>query len=192
MQKHQLNSWLYFGDTTNCKVRTLEHLCPFLTMPTKKHQSWLCSRDIANIKMVQTDWLRPFWLSSHEADFSQIWDLRRNTANGINLRSRTNSNKLMTKFFNNCQFWEAKQIFPTAQNSEKTNYPILRRHLRHFVIQTLFIWLCNSEAYLRPSKTSLMKLFSKKVNGLTLSCWRFIKKLVHWFALQFNGLVSIW
>ena len=65
--------------------------------------------------MVQTDWLRPFWLSSHEADFSQIWDLRRNTANGINLRSRTNSNKLMTKFINNCQFWEAKQIFPKKQ-----------------------------------------------------------------------------
>ena len=77
MQKHQLNSWLYFGDTANCKVRTLEHLCPFLTMATKKHQSLLCSRDIADIKMVQTDWLRAFWLSSHEPDFSQIWDLRR-------------------------------------------------------------------------------------------------------------------
>ena len=115
MQKHQLSSWLYFGDTANCKVRTLEHLCPFLTMPTKKHQSLLCSRDIADITMVQTDWLRAFWLPSNEPDFSQIWDLRRNTANGINLRSMTNSNKLVTKFFNNCQFWEAKQIFPKKQ-----------------------------------------------------------------------------
>ena len=68
--------------------------------------------------MVQTDWLRAFWLSSHEPDFSQIWVYAENTANGINLRSRTNSNKLITKFFNNCQFWEAKQIFPKNNSSK--------------------------------------------------------------------------
>ena len=90
--------------------------------------SSICSRDIADIKMVQSDWLRAFWLLSHKPDFSQIRDLRRNTANGMNFRSRTNSKNLLTKFFSHFKkpyFWPilpilggAKQIFPKNSMSK--------------------------------------------------------------------------
>ena len=34
--------------------------------------SSLCSGDIVNLKIMQSDWLRPFWLISQEPDFSQV------------------------------------------------------------------------------------------------------------------------
>ena len=48
---------------------------------------------------MQSDWLRTFWPISQEPEFSQIWDLCRNTANDINLHYITNSVKINDKIF---------------------------------------------------------------------------------------------
>ena len=45
--------------------------------------SWIRSGDIVDIKMVQSDWLRAFWLISRKLDLPQIWDFQRNTAISI-------------------------------------------------------------------------------------------------------------
>ena len=37
-----------------------------------------CSSDIFDLEILQSDWLRAFWLISEEPDFSEIWDLYRN------------------------------------------------------------------------------------------------------------------
>ena len=36
--------------------------------------SSLCSGDIVNLKILQSDWSRAFWPISQEPDFSQVWD----------------------------------------------------------------------------------------------------------------------
>ena len=51
------------------------------------------SRDIVNLKMLQSDWLRAFWGISQKPKFSQAWDLCKNTAN-IKLLYRPNSEKI--------------------------------------------------------------------------------------------------
>ena len=56
--------------------------------------SSFCSRDIVNLKVLQSDWLRAFWPISQEPDFSQVWDLCKNTANIIKLLYRQNSEKI--------------------------------------------------------------------------------------------------
>ena len=55
------------------------------------------SRDIADLKILEYDWLRAFWRISQQPNFSQIWYLSKNTA--INFLYRPNSEKKMTKFF---------------------------------------------------------------------------------------------
>ena len=48
---------------------------------------------------MQSDWLRTFWPISQEPEFSQIWDLCRNTGNIINFHYRTNSVKINNTIF---------------------------------------------------------------------------------------------
>ena len=62
--------------------------------------SLICSRDIVDLKILQPDWSRAFWLISQEQDFSQIWDLWKNTANNINVHYRPIQKKIMIKFSN--------------------------------------------------------------------------------------------
>ena len=84
-----------------------------------------------------------------EPEFSQIWDLCKNTANNINFHYRPNSEKIMSKFSNTlknpifCQFFEQKyflqKIWPSCAAthgsltpcwvSKKTNEPIPRKLL---------------------------------------------------------------
>lgn len=45
---------------------------------------------LEKIKMLQSDWRRAFRFISQKPDFSEIWDLRGNAANGINFHYRTN------------------------------------------------------------------------------------------------------
>ena len=56
--------------------------------------SIFCSRDIVNLKILQSDWLRAFWTISHDPDFSQVQDLCKNTANIITFLHRQNSEKI--------------------------------------------------------------------------------------------------
>ena len=55
--------------------------------------SLICSGDMVDQKILQSDWQRIFWSISHELKFSQIWDLCRNTASNINFHYRWNSVK---------------------------------------------------------------------------------------------------
>ena len=61
----------------------------------QKNQAFssFCSRDIVNLKILQSDWSRAFWPISLEPDFSQAWDLCKNTAN-IKFLYRPNSEKI--------------------------------------------------------------------------------------------------
>ena len=59
----------------------------------------ICSADIVDLKILQSDWLRAFWPISHEQVFSQIQDLCRNTANSINFHYRNNSVKIIDQIF---------------------------------------------------------------------------------------------
>ena len=56
--------------------------------------SSFCSRKIVDLKIMQSDWPRAFWIISQEPDFTQVWDLCKNTANNINLLYRPNSEKI--------------------------------------------------------------------------------------------------
>ena len=59
----------------------------------------ICSGQKAILKILQSDWLRTFWLIYQEKDFSQIWDLCRNTANNRNFIIDKLRQKLISKFF---------------------------------------------------------------------------------------------
>ena len=61
--------------------------------------SSICSGEILDLKILQSDWLRAFWPISQEQDFSQIWDLCRNIANNINFHYRTTSVKINDQIF---------------------------------------------------------------------------------------------
>ena len=57
------------------------------------------SRCIFDLKIQQSDWPKAFWSISQEQDFSQIWDLYRDTANNINFHCISNSGKNNTEIF---------------------------------------------------------------------------------------------
>ena len=77
------------------------------------------------LKILQSDWLRTFWPISQEPEFSQMWDLCRNTANNINFHYRKHSVKINDKMFQHIQknpvfgpflthfpnFWSKKRFF---------------------------------------------------------------------------------
>ena len=46
-----------------------------------KNQGRLCipSGDIDDQKILQSDWMRAFWPTTYKEEFSQIWDLHRET-----------------------------------------------------------------------------------------------------------------
>ena len=60
---------------------------------TLKYQalSSICSTDILDLKILQSDWPRAFWSISQEQGSSQIWDLFKNTANNITFCYRVTS-----------------------------------------------------------------------------------------------------
>ena len=51
------------------------------------------SRDILDLKILQSDFPKAFWSISQEPDFSQVWDLCKNTVNNINFHYKPNSEK---------------------------------------------------------------------------------------------------
>ena len=65
--------------------------------------SLICSRDMVNENILQSDWLRKFCPISQELEFSQIWNLFRNTANKIKFHYRTNLVKVNDKNFQHIQ-----------------------------------------------------------------------------------------
>ena len=116
--KNQFISFIFPWHTVNFRVLKTEWPHLFLTTPTPlffnqlpfsmnmyqhaKNQvfSSFFSRDIVNLKILQCDWLRTFWFISQEPDFSQVWNLCKNTANIIKFLYSPNSEKFITKFSN--------------------------------------------------------------------------------------------
>lgn len=50
----------------------------------KKAISSFCSRDLVNLKILQSGWPTTFWLISQKPNFSQIWNVYSNIVNNIN------------------------------------------------------------------------------------------------------------
>ena len=87
---------------------------PFLAMPIQKifdqlliyvnlyqhaNNQAICSGEMVDYKILQSDWLRTFLSISQEPEFSQIWDLCRNITNNIHFHYRTNSVRINDKIF---------------------------------------------------------------------------------------------
>ena len=60
----------------------------------------ISSGDAADLKILQSDWLRAFWSISQELDFLHIWNLYRNTGNNINFHygKKNFQKKIVTRF----------------------------------------------------------------------------------------------
>ena len=56
------------------------------------------SRNIFDLKILQSDWLRAFWAIYQELEFSQIWDLSKHRVININFIIDQIEKKLITKF----------------------------------------------------------------------------------------------
>ena len=66
-----------------------------------------CSKDIIDLKILQSHWARELWPVSHEPNFSQIRDVQR-LANNMNFRYTANSEKFKDQIFQSIQktfFW---------------------------------------------------------------------------------------
>ena len=64
-----------------------------------KSISLICSGDMIDQNILQSDWLRTFWPISQEQHFSQMWDLCRNTVNNKIFYYRTNLVKINDQIF---------------------------------------------------------------------------------------------
>ena len=122
---------------------------PHLKISMNLHQhaksqafSSLCSSDVVDLKILQSDWPRAFWYISQELDFSQIWDLCKNTANNINFPYRLQSYIWSTfgpfQIISKCSFQE-KTTFVLCPYEEmsphyKLHIETLSFNLCHFLI----------------------------------------------------------
>ena len=61
--------------------------------------SSICSGEMLDFKILQSEWRRTFWPISEEQSFSQIEDLYRNTVNKTNFNYRTNSGQTNYQIF---------------------------------------------------------------------------------------------
>ena len=107
--------------------------------------SSICSGHMADVKMLQYDWLTVFWPISQELDFSQIWNLCKNITNSRNFHYKINSEAIKNQIFwlilpilgaknffsKNLALSEATSygFLAPCQNLEKTNDPIPRKCL---------------------------------------------------------------
>ena len=105
----------FFLEIVNFRVQRPDWPHSFLTMPHQKifnqifvnlHQpdkneavSSICYGEMLALKILQSEWLRPFQHISQEQHFPQIDDLYRNTALNINFHYRKNSGKINGQFF---------------------------------------------------------------------------------------------
>lgn len=66
----------------------------------------LFSRDIADLRILQSSWLRTFWLTTQEPEFPQVWDLCRHKANKMNFK--------IEKLKKNLIFSHLKPVLPIS------------------------------------------------------------------------------
>ena len=120
-------------------------ICMNLHQYAKNHTfSSFCSRDTFNLKILQSDWSRVFSPICHELDFSQVWDLCKNTANIIKFLYRPVQKKLMTKFSNKFKkhcFWPIFPIFVAKKFFSRKSSSVMHN----------FIWVSSAIPKFRKS-----------------------------------------
>ena len=82
--------------------KIFNHLLIFLILyqnAKNEAASSICSGEMADLKILQSEWLRALWPTSQEQHFSQTKDLCRNIANNINFHYRINSGKTNDQIF---------------------------------------------------------------------------------------------
>ena len=115
----------------------------------------VCSGNMVDLKILQSDWLRSFWPISQGQKFSQTWDLCRNAAaNDINFHYRTKSEKTDDKSFQwilktlvLAYFWSIFQIFWAKKLFRK-------------------IWLCHAQFHSTMVSSTMPKLRKKPNNSI--------------------------
>ena len=112
--------------------------------------SSICSWDILDLKILQSDWPRPFQSISQKPDFSQIWDLCKNTANITNFPYRTNSTK--------------KQCLNFPINSKNSNSGPFLVHFPYFWYKNIFFQKIPALSCITPHGPTTMLSFRKKTN----------------------------
>ena len=97
---HSKNPWAtpIFHHAHTKKLSTF-NFCEFASTCKELQFHPFVQKILINLKIKESDWLRPFWLISREQDFSQIKDLCRNTTNNINFHYTTNSVKIIYQIF---------------------------------------------------------------------------------------------
>ena len=107
----------------------------------KMRISSICSGEMVDLKILQSELLRAFWPISQEKNLSQIEDLCRNTENNINFHYRTNSGKIYDQIFLWIQkplFWPIFGSFPLLWGLKKVipkNLVLSRTAWQGFLVQ---------------------------------------------------------
>ena len=74
------------------------NICEFVLTKSETVSS-ICSGEMLDLKILQSEWLRAFWPLFQEQNFSQTDNLYWNTGYNINFHYKTNSGKINDKFF---------------------------------------------------------------------------------------------
>ena len=147
---HSINSFLWYSQFYSPVTRlatpisdhaqpkifwSIFNLCEFVSTWKKSGYFIDLFWRYGDLKILQSDWLRTFWLVSQEPEFSQIWDLCRNTASNRNFHYRTNIVKINGNIFQYTQkllflahfclifpIFEAKKIFSEKSGSATHNF----------------------------------------------------------------------
>ena len=107
------------------------------------------SFDRDDFKILQSNCLRAFWPMSQEQYFPQIWDLCMNIFNSVNFHYRTNSVKLIAKFYSKFKNPHFQPIFgPLSQ----------------FLGQKIFSRICSSDMHKFTWVSCMMPEFRKKLS----------------------------
>ena len=101
--------------------------------------STLCSGDIFDSNILQSDWPRAFWPISQEPDFPQIWDLCRNIANNFIIDQI--QEKLTIKFFNKLRKIYSWPIFPVLVGKKSPPPPPPKKKKTFGSLTHIFIWV---------------------------------------------------
>ena len=104
-----VHSW----DRVTFRIQTTDWSHPFLSMPNQKTTvSSTCSGEIVDLKILESDWLRPFWLISQNKIFPHIRFVQEHRKK-IFIIEQIHW-KLLTKFFfisKKHYFWSISPIF---------------------------------------------------------------------------------
>ena len=95
-----LIGWKYFLTMPNFKFK--KHLLRFLNLylAAKNQVDWsIFSWDIADLRILQPDCYRAFWLIAQKPEFSQIWDLCKQKTNNLNFHLTPNPEKSNNTIF---------------------------------------------------------------------------------------------